>query len=411
MNDLHATDIRRDFEIFSREINGHPLIYLDNAATTQKPRQVLDTLLGYYTTNTGNIHRGIHTLAEESTMMYEQARKNVQHFLNAASSEEIIFTSGTTSALNMIARFLIEQRMQKGDAVLTTVAEHHANFIPWQELCKQHGYDFLIADITDEGYINLDDIREKLAHGNVKVLTVTHVSNVLGIINPIKELTALAHEHGAICVVDGAQSAPHMPIDVQEMDVDCFVFSGHKMLAPTGIGAMYIKKALGKNLHPVVFGGGIINDVTVDHASYADAPVRFEPGTPPIAEAIALGSAVDYLRNIGMEHVLKHELEMASYALEQLSTIQNIEILGSRDPANRIGVICFTHKEIHPHDIAAVLNSEGIAVRSGKHCAHPLFHRLGRNAAVRLSTYIYNTKADIDAAVSAISKAEIYFEH
>lgn len=407
---MNPTTIQKDFPILAREINGKRLVYFDNAATTQKPQSVLDAMNDYYTMRNGNIHRGIHTLAEEATMLFEQTRKATQRFINAKHAEEIIFTSGTTMGLNILSRMLFESHIPKGSTVLCGIDEHHANFVPWQQLAKKHECAFETYGLNEDGSVDISDLQTKLSKGNVSVVAVTHVSNVLGRINPVEDISKLAHDHNALCVVDGAQSVPHLPIDVQALDVDFFVFSGHKMLGPTGIGVLYGKKDLLHKLSPAIYGGGMILDVWDEDSKWAKPPECFEAGTPPIAEVVGLHAAIEYLENIGMEEVFKHECDLTAYALEQMSKIDGLTIAGGANPTNKIGVISFVLDDMHAHDLASIMDSEGIAIRSGKHCAHPLHEILTMKATARMSFYVYNTKDDIDRAIEVIEHAETYFD-
>lgn len=401
---------RKDFPILKRQIEGKPLIYFDNAATSQKPRVVIDALVEYYERYNANIHRGIHQLAEEATVMYEHARKTTQHFINAKHREEVIFTTGTTLGLNVLARAICRRFVGKDEEVLVTNGEHHANFVPWQQVCAERNAVFTVFELNEDGMIDLDKLEQVLAKKTVKVLAIAHISNVIGIINPIKKIIEIAHKHDVLVVVDGAQSVPHLKTDVQDLDADFLVFSAHKMLGPTGFGVIYGKMDLLSELEPVIWGGGMIDDVTVEKSTWAQLPDNFEAGTPPIAQAYAFEKAIEYLEVLGMDTILKHEQELAKYAINEMKKFNGIRFVGSVDTEDKIAVISFALEGIHPHDLASLLNSEGIAIRSGKHCAHPLISYLHIPAASRASLYIYNTKQEIDAFITAIEKALAFFE-
>ncbi len=398
--------IQQDFPILDQVINDERLVYLDNAATTQKPQPVLDAINQYYQTTNANVHRGIHTLAERATRDYEAAREKVRRFINAKSTKEVLFTRGTTTGLNWVAKFA-EQVLTKDDEVLISIMEHHSNIIPWQEACKKTGAKLVYVSIKD-GLLDLDDLDEKLTP-KTKFVSLAHVSNVLGCINPIKAIAHRAHQNGAYMVVDGAQSAPHLAVDVLDLDCDFYTFSGHKMLAPTGIGVLYGKEELLKVMHPIEFGGEMIDFVYEQDASWKDLPWKFEAGTPNISGAIALGAAIDYLDNIGMDRVQSHGQELLSYILPKLQAIEGLTVYGSDQLEQRTAVLTFNLEGVHPHDLATALDYEGIAIRAGHHCAQPLINHLGISSAARASFYLYNTKADCETLIDAIEKTKEFF--
>lgn len=403
---LDAEALRKDFPILDQIVNDEPLVYLDNAATTQKPRQVLAALERYYQEDNANVHRGVHTLAERATAAYEAARDKVAAFIHAASRKEVLFTRGTTTSINWLAHFAAE-RLQPGDQVLISVMEHHSNLIPWQEACRQTGAELVYVYLKD-GQLDMEDLKAKLDE-RIKFVALAHVSNVLGAINPIKEIARLAHEKGALLAVDGAQAVPHMRIDVQDLDVDFYAFSGHKMLGPTGIGVLYGRQALLETMSPVEFGGEMIDFVYEQEASWKELPWKFEAGTPNIAGAIGLAAAIDYLEGLGMEAVEAHEQELMAYLLPKLEAIEGLTIYGPEEVSQRAGLVSFNLEGLHPHDVATALDYEGVAVRAGHHCAQPLLRHLQVPATVRASFYLYNTKADCDKLIEAIYKTKEFF--
>ena len=407
MSKLDVEILRRDFPILDQIVNDEPLVYLDNAATTQKPTQILEAIAAYYEKDNANVHRGVHTLAERATAAYEAARERVRSFIHAASTKEVLFTRGTTTSLNWVARYA-ENILQPGDEVLISVMEHHSNIIPWQEACKKTGARLIYAYLKD-GMLDLADFRSKLTE-KTRFVTLAHVSNVLGVVNPIKEIAELVHQANALLVVDGAQSVPHMKIDVQDLDVDFFAFSGHKMLGPTGIGVLYGKEEILERMSAVEFGGEMIDFVYEQEATWKELPWKFEAGTPNIAGAIGLAAAIDYLDKIGMETVHQYEQELIAYAFPKLQAVEGLTIYGSEDLAQRSGVISFNLAGLHPHDVATALDYEGVAVRAGHHCAQPLLSYLGVSATVRASFYLYNTKADCDKLVEALQKTKEFFD-
>ena len=407
MSKLDVEVLRKDFSILDQIVNDEPLVYLDNAATTQKPTQVLEAIAAYYAKDNANVHRGVHTLAERATAAYEAARERVRSFIHAASTKEVLFTRGTTTGLNWVARYA-ESVLQPGDEVLISVMEHHSNIIPWQEACKKTGARLIYAYLKD-GMLDLADFRSKLTE-KTRFVALAHVSNVLGVVNPIKEIAELVHQANALLVVDGAQSVPHMKIDVQDLDVDFFAFSGHKMLGPTGIGVLYGKEELLEQMSPVEFGGEMIDFVYEQEATWKELPWKFEAGTPNIAGAIGLAVAIDYLDKIGMETVHQYEQELIAYVFPKLQAVEGLTIYGSEDLTQRSGVISFNLAGLHPHDVATALDYEGVAIRAGHHCAQPLLSYLGVAATVRASFYLYNTKADCDKLVEALQKTKEFFD-
>ena len=385
MSALDAYKIRQDFAILDQVVNDEPLVYLDNAATTQKPQVVLDTLMAYYHEDNANVHRGVHTLAERATAAYEASREKLRQFINAKSTKEVLFTRGTTTGLNWIGRFA-EQVLEPGDEVVISIMEHHSNIIPWQEACKKTGAKLVYAYLKD-GQLDMEDLANKITE-KTKFVSLAQVSNVLGCINPVKEIAKLAHQVGAYMVVDGAQSAPHMAIDVQDLDCDFFTLSGHKMLGPTGIGVLYGKEEILNQMNPIEFGGEMIDFVYEQEATWKELPWKFEAGTPNIAGAIALGAAVDYLSALGMENIHAYEQELVDYVLPKLQAIDGLTVYGPEDPSQHAGVVAFNIDGLHPHDVATALDYEGVAVRAGHHCAQPLINHLGISSAARASFYI-----------------------
>lgn len=403
---IDVEKIRKDFPILDQIVNDEPLVYLDNAATTQKPKAVLEAMNRYYQEDNANVHRGVHTLAERATAFYEAARETVRRFINASSIKEVLFTRGTTTGLNWIGRFA-EEILEEGDEVLISIMEHHSNILPWQEACRKAGAKLVYVYLKDGG-LDLEDFRKKLTD-RTKFVSIAHASNVLGVINPVQEIAQLAHEKGAIVVVDGAQSVPHMKIDVQKLDADFFVFSGHKMAGPTGIGVLYGKEQYLNQMSPVEFGGEMIDFVYEQSATWKELPWKFEAGTPNMAGAIGLAAAIDYLEAIGMDAIERHEQDLIAYVFPKLQAIEGLKIYGSQDLAKRSGVISFNLGDLHPHDLATALDYEGVAVRAGHHCAQPLIQYLGVPATARASFYLYNTKEDCDKLVEALIKTKEFF--
>jgi cysteine desulfurase/selenocysteine lyase len=400
--------IKRDFPIFKRKIHGKPLIYLDNAATTQKPRQVIEAIREFYENYNANVHRGVYRLSVEATEAYENARAKVARFINAKDSE-IIFTKNATEALNLVAYSWGLSNLKKGDRILLTEMEHHSNIVPWQLIAKHTGAVIDYIPFDEEGLLVKEEI-DRLLNLEPKIVSITHVSNVLGTINNIKEIVEKAHKVGAITVVDAAQSVPHMPVDVKEIGCDFLAFSGHKALGPLGVGVLYGKRDLLEEMNPFLGGGDMISRVWLSGAEWNELPWKFEAGTSSVADAIGLGAAIDYLKSIGMDKVRAHEVKLTDYALKRLSEIPDIKIYGPRDLDKRGAVISFNLPGIHPHDLATILDEEGIAIRAGHHCAQPLVTKLGVAATARASFYIYNSESDIDVLVEGLYKARRIFK-
>ncbi|BCU80782.1 cysteine desulfurase SufS [Polycladomyces abyssicola] len=399
---------KKDFPILHQEVNGHPLVYLDSAATSQKPIQVIEAVEQYYRGYNSNVHRGVHTLGTRATDAYEGAREKVRGFINARSTKEVIFTRGTTTALNLVAHSYARTHLGEGDEIVISPAEHHSNLIPWQQAAKATGATLKYFELEPDGTIDLEKAKQTITE-RTKIVAIGHVSNVLGTVNPVKELATMVHAVGGVIVVDGAQSVPHMKVDVQDLDCDFLAFSGHKMMAPTGIGVLYGKEALLEQMEPVEFGGEMIDHVDLYESTWKELPWKFEGGTPIIAGAIGLGAAIDYLQEIGMDTVEAHDRKLAAYAIEQLEKIDGLTIYGPKQ--DRMAVITFNLGNIHPHDVATVLDAEGIAVRAGHHCAQPLMRWLNVTATARASFYLYNSEEDIDLLVKGLQKTKEYFGH
>ena len=400
--------VKSDFPILGRKVNGKPLVYLDNAATTQKPKVVIDALVDYYSRYNANVHRGVHQLSIEATETYENSRKKVAKFINSPSPQELIFTRGTTESINLVKFAWGGKFVKPGDVILVTLMEHHSNMVPWQLLAKEKGAKLEYVPITSDGRIDIGEL-ERLLRLSPSLFAFTQCSNVLGTINDAEKLCSMAKKAGATTVVDAAQSTPHMPVDVQKIGCDFFGFSGHKMLGPTGIGALYGRKELLNAMDPFQSGGDMIKEVHQDGARWNDIPYKFEAGTTNIADAIGLGVAVDYLSALGMENVRRHEVELLRYAFEKLSRIPNLVIYGPMDLESRGGVVSFNLADIHPHDMASILDEEGVAIRSGHHCAQPLMEHLNIPGTSRASFYVYNSTSDIDAFIGALLKAKSVF--
>lgn len=401
-------EIKSYFPILDQEINGHPLVYLDSAATSQKPVQVIEALENYYKFDNSNVHRGVHTLGNRATEKYEGAREKVQKFINASSTEEVIFLRGTTTAINLVAQSYGRANVGEGDEIVITYMEHHSNIIPWQQLAKERGAILKYIELEEDGTISLEQVKAAITE-RTKIVSMVYVSNVLGTMNPVKEVARIAHERGAVMVVDGAQAAPHLKIDVQQLDCDFFAFSGHKMVGPTGIGVLYGKKALLNDMEPVEFGGEMIDFVGLYDSTWKELPWKFEGGTPIIAGAVGLGAAIDFLSEIGLDEIEKHEHEMAAIAMEKMNGIDGLQIYGPKDPSKRAGIVTFNLNDVHPHDVATVLDMSGIAVRAGHHCAQPLMKWLEVSATARASFYLYNDESDIDRLVEGLRSAKEYF--
>ena len=402
-----AKKIRADFPVLNQIVNDEPLIYLDNAATTQKPKAVLDVLNHYYLQDNANVHRGVHTLAERATAEFEAARKKVQQFIHANSNKEIIFTKGTTDSLNIVAQSYGEF-IQPGDEIVISKMEHHANLIPWQQLAKRKQAVLRYIPLTADGHLDVQAAKT-IINEKTAIVALAQVSNVLGTVNPVKEIAQLAHQHQAIMVVDGAQAVAHMPVDVQDLDCDFYCFSGHKMCGPTGIGVLYGKQALLEKMEPVAFGGEMIDFVDLYESTWTELPWKFEAGTPNIAGAIGLGAAIDYLEKIGMQTIHEYEQAIVAELLPKLQQIEGLTIYGPQNPTEHTAVIAFNLDHLHPHDVASALDMQGIAVRAGHHCAQPLIKELGCFATARASFYFYNTKEEADQLVAAILATKEFF--
>ncbi|PFA70392.1 cysteine desulfurase [Bacillus sp. AFS015802] len=405
---MDVKEIRKQFPILDQEVNGHPLVYLDSAATSQKPVSVIEAMNDYYRGYNSNVHRGVHTLGTRATDGYEGAREKVRHFINASSTQEVIFTRGTTTAINTVAASYGRANLAEGDEIVITHMEHHSNIIPWQQLAKETGATLKYVPLQEDGTIAIEDVKETVTP-QTKIVSIMMVSNVLGTMNPIKEITRIAHENDAVMVVDGAQAAPHMKIDVQDLDCDFFAFSGHKMVGPTGIGVLYGKKKHLNNMEPVEFGGEMIDFVGLQESTWKELPWKFEGGTPIIAGAIGLGAAIDFLEQVGLHNIEEHEHKLAAYALDKMNEVEGMTIFGPSDPGQRAGLVTFNIDDVHPHDVATVLDAEGIAVRAGHHCAQPLMKWLNVSATARASFYLYNTEEDIDKLVAGLVKTKEFF--
>ncbi|UCD65228.1 MAG: cysteine desulfurase [Candidatus Zixiibacteriota bacterium] len=405
---MDSEKVRADFPILNRVINGHRLVYLDNAASSQKPTAVIDALTRYYTHTNANIHRGLHTLAEEATAAYERTREHTARFIGGVKQSEVIFTNGATEAINLVAATWGEDNVGEGDEILITEMEHHANLVPWVLLAQRKKAILRRIPLTSDGYLNLPEV-SRLITDRTRLVAFTHMSNVLGTINPVKQLTEQAHLAGAAVLVDGAQAVPHLPVNVVDDGVDFYAFSSHKMLGPTGVGVLYGREELLEKMRPYNTGGEMIREVRFDGVTFNDLPHKFEAGTPNIAGVVAFDAALTYLENLGMESVRQHEIELTGYALNRLTEIPGLEVQGPVDPLGRGGVISFTDPKIHPHDISTLLDSRGIAIRAGHHCAQPLMKVMGKVATARASLYVYNGRDDIDALIEALMETRRYF--
>ncbi len=401
--------VRENFPILKRMVNGKPLVYLDNAATSQKPRSVIQSLVDYYEGYNANVHRGVHTLSVEATDAHEEARRKVAAFINAPNPEDLIFVRNTTEAINLVALTWALANVTKGDRIVATEMEHHSNLVPWQHVAQQTGAELKFMKINDAYELDLSDLDELLTP-NTRLVTMTQMSNVLGTITPAKKIIEAAHRVGALVLLDGAQSVPHMPVDVQDLGCDFLAFSGHKMVGPTGIGVLYIRDQVMAEMEPFLRGGEMVLEVTYEDASWADLPMKFEAGTPNIADAIALGAAVDYLTGLGMDNIRQHEIELTGYALERFKELEEVTTFGPTDLSVRGGVVSFYIGDIHPHDIGTVLDGDGIAIRTGHHCAMPLVRsRLNVPATARASFYLYNTEQEVDALIDGLKKTMRFF--
>ena len=407
----NLTDIRHDFPILSRTVrDGRPLVYLDNAATTQKPNQVVDTITDYYRLHNANTHRAVYALAEESTELYESARDKVAGFINASDRSEIVFVRGTTEAINMVAYAWGRTNVGKGDVVVTTEYEHHSNIVPWQLLTQEKGASLRYIPMDDEGCLMLDTLDDILAEGRTKMVAFSMMSNVLGTITDTEAIISRCRRAGVATLVDGAQAVPHMRVDVESLGCDFFAFSGHKMMGPTGVGVLWARKSMLEKMRPFHGGGDMIREVHKYESTWNDLPYKFEAGTPNIADVVGLGAAVDYLESIGMGNVRRHERELTTYALARMGDIPGLTLYGPRDPDRRGGVISFNFADVHPHDVAQIMDEEGVAIRSGHHCAQVLMERLDVAATSRASFYIYNTKDEVDVLVGALRKVAKVFK-
>jgi cysteine desulfurase/selenocysteine lyase len=398
--------IRADFPILDLKVNGRPLVFLDNAASSQMPRPVIERLAHYQTAEHANIHRGVHYLSETATAAYEGARRKVQRFINAGEEREIIYTRGTTDAINLVMHGYGRAFLGEGDEIIVSQLEHHSNIVPWQMLCEEKGAKLRVIPCNDAGELLVDEYR-KLFNGKTRFVAVTHVSNALGTINPVKEMIGVAHGHGVPVLVDGAQAVPHMRVDVQDLDCDFYAFSAHKMCGPTGIGILYGKAKLLEKMKPYQGGGDMILSVTFEKTTYNAIPHKFEAGTPPIAAGIGLGATIDYLERVGMDRIAAHEHELIEYATEAFKSLDGVRIVGTA--RNKAAVLSFTIKGVHPHDVGTLLNEDGVAVRTGHHCAQPVMQRFGIPATARASFYLYNTLAEVDALVAGVRRVQKIF--
>ncbi|MGB6178093.1 MAG: cysteine desulfurase [Carnobacterium sp.] len=407
---FQGEEVKKDFPILNQVVNDEPLIYLDSAATSQKPTAVLTAIETYYKTANANVHRGVHTLAERATSQYEAARETVRAFIHAKETAEVLFTRGATTSLNWVAKSYGEANVHEGDEIVISYMEHHSNIVPWQQLAKKNKATLKYIELTKDGQLDLTSAKKQITT-KTKIVALTHVSNVLGSINPITELTQLAHSVGAVMVVDGAQAVPHMTVNVVDLDVDFYAFSGHKMLGPTGIGVLYGKRALLEAMEPIEYGGEMIDFVYDQESTWTELPWKFEAGTPNIAGAIGLAAAIDYLNQLGMENIHAHETALVTYLLPKLRAIPGVVVYGPAEDASRTGVITFNVDDLHPHDLATALDMQGIAVRAGHHCTQPLMRQLGASSTARASVYVYNTKSDCDSLVEAILAAKEFFNY
>ena len=406
---VNSYELRNDFPILKKKINGKQLVYLDNASTTQKPYTVIKSITDFYSKYNSNIHRAVYQLAEEATTLYEQSREKIANFINVRP-EEIVFTRNTTESINLIAHSWARTNLKKDDGIAISELEHHSNIVPWQILSQEIGTRLEYVGIDENGFLDLEHLIELISSKKVKLVSLSHMSNVLGTIVPIERIIKIAHENDIPVMVDAAQSVPHMPVNVKNMDCDFLVFSAHKMLGPTGVGVLYAKKEVLEKMRPFMGGGDMIKEVFKFHTNYNEVPYKFEAGTPNIADVVGFGAAIDYLKKIGMENIRKHEIDLTEYALDSILSINHLTVYGPRDPNYRGGVISFNIADIHPHDLATIMNDHGIAIRSGHHCAQVLMQRLDVPATSRASFYIYNTKEEIDKFVNAIKEAGRIFK-
>ena len=402
--------IRKDFPVLSRMVHGKPLVYLDNAATSQKPTQVIQTLVECYEQYNSNVHRGVHTLSMEATERYEAARQKVADFIHAPSSESVIFVRNTTEAINLVANTWAMDNLGPGDRIVVTEMEHHSNLVPWQKVAEKTGATLAFIQVAKDGTLDASSLESEIDE-RTRLVAVVHVSNMMGTLNPVQEIGRRAHQVGAHFLVDGAQSVPHMPVDVVDMDCDFLAFSGHKIMAPPGIGVLYVKPSVLERMDPFLRGGEMVKEVWYDRATWNDLPMRFEAGTPNFADAVALGAAIDYLNALGMDSVRQHEIEMTTYAFDAFRELEEVDILGPADPRLRGGLVTFSAGDVHPHDLGTVLDREGIAIRTGHHCVMPMHRKLGLAASARASFYVYNSNDEIDMLVQGLKKALAYFGH
>lgn len=403
---LQTERIKKDFPVLSRKINGRELVYLDSAATSQVPTQVIDKISEFDKNFRANVHRGVHTLSQEAGALFEDSRKIIGDFIGAGSSEEIIFTRGATEGINLVAYSWGEENIRAGDKIVLTISEHHSNFVPWQALAKRKNAQIEIINVSKDGQLELEDLEQKLK--GAKLLAITHASNVLGTINPIKMISQIAHGVGVLVLIDGAQAVPHLSVNVQDLGVDFYVFSGHKMLGPTGIGVLWAKKEILEKMRPFNYGGDMIREVKIGASTWNDLPYKFEAGTPNISGAIGLAEAAKYLTNFGMEYLRRHEQNLIKYAISQFIQ-RGIQIIGPKNSSTKTGVITFNVPGVHPHDVAQILDGEGIAIRTGHHCAMPLHEFLGLEATCRASFYLYNTESDVDKLMEGLNKVKKVF--
>ena len=410
-NTYSLEDIRKDFPVLNRRVrDDKKLVYLDNAATTQKPNQVIDAITDYYQNHNSNIHRAVHALAEESTEAFEVTRDKVANFLNIQNREEIVFVKGTTEAINLVAYAWGRDNVQKGDVVITTEYEHHSNIVPWQLLTQDRGAELKYIDIDDNGELMLEQLDEYLATGKVKLVAISHVSNVLGTITDVQKVIKKCKNAGAKILVDGAQAVPHMKVDITNLGCDFYAFSAHKMLGPTGVGVLWARKELLENMRPFQGGGDMIREVHKYETTWNDLPYKFEAGTPNVADVICFSAAIDYLVNIGIDNVRNHEIELTKYALEKMSKVKGLTIYGPKDPQKASGVISFNFNDVHPHDVATIIDKNGVAIRSGHHCAQVLMEKLNVAATNRASFYIYTTKDEVDALIDSLEQVAKVFK-
>ena len=401
LDEMSVQKLREDFPILKQLVHGKPLVYLDNAATSQKPRQVIDAIADYYESYNSNVHRGLHALSEQATQAYEGARGIVRSFLNAAEDREIIFVKGTTEGINLVASSYGRAHLQQGDEIIISEMEHHSNIVPWQILCEEKGAVLKVVPFNDDGELLLDEY-ERMLGPRTKLVSMTYISNALGTVNPVKSIIEIAHERGVPVLIDGAQAVPHRPVDVQDLDCDFFVFSSHKVFGPTGMGILYGKAEILDSMPPYQGGGDMIRSVTFEKTTYNDLPYKFEAGTPNVAGAIGLGSALEYVSRIGMNNIEEYEKSLLSYATEAVSSIEGVRIIGTA--SQKAGVLSFLLDQVHAHDVGTVLDTEGVAIRTGHHCAQPVMKHYGIAATARASLAFYNTRADIDALVKGLDK-------